>query len=281
LQVITNTAAAASLAKVVAANAAKNARPAARGAAASGNRGGQARSSNRNRAGKFAGGRNQQARWRRESASASASYITPVAAAAAAAVAVPNAPQATNSTATAPTNTAAAAPGNSTSAHQKPISPKTRIPRMSCFTSMPRASNSTKAVSVMQRKYRQTSGGIEMCGRYQLRCSETRNAACTDAEIKSGAWVWEYKPLSAAVCSEMKAIAKMGADSGFKNVMCCRSSGCNEPDRAVDKATKVLQRPLRASRSRRGGRARAAQGAGAAPAAAVSAPISNSTMSGA
>jgi hypothetical protein len=79
------------------------------------------------------------------------------------------------------------------------------------------------------------------------------------------------------VCSEMKAIAKMGADSGFKNVMCCRSSGCNEPDRAVDKLTKVLQRPLRASRARRGGRARAAQGNNAVPAVAVATSMGNNT----
>jgi hypothetical protein len=263
LQVITNAAAAASLAKVVAANAAKNAKPAARGAAAGSNRAGQGRSSNRNRAGTFAGGRNQQARWRRESAAAEASYITSVAAAAAAA-AVPNPTLVTNSTANARPN-AGAGPGNSTSA-QKPTPPKVRISRMSCFTSIPRASTSTKAVTVMQRMYRQASGGIELCGRYQLRCSETRNAACTEAEIKSGAWVWEYKPLSAAVCSEMKSIAKMGANSGFKDVLCCRASGCNKPDRAVDKSTKVLQRPLRASRARRVGRARAAHGGAAAPA---------------
>jgi hypothetical protein len=141
---------------------------------------------------------------------------------------------------------------------------------------MPRDSSSKKPVSVMQRMYRRSSGGIEMCGRYQLRCSADRSAACTDAEVKSHAWIWEYRPLSSAVCSEMKAIAATGDKSGFKNVMCCRGSGCNKPDRTVDRFTKVVQRPVRASRARKAGSSGGASAA-AAPAAAATAPAGNST----
>jgi hypothetical protein len=290
LQVITNAAAAASLSKVLAAKAG-NAAAAKSGprtaAAGSGNRGGQASGNcNGNRAGVAAPkNRNQQARWRRESAAAANPEVTtPVTAAltTAAPAAVVNTNTAAVTGTAVANKTAAVAPSTDTiatptvvqsnssaAASNTTAKPKAKIHRISCFVSMPRSSSSKKPVSVMQRMYRRTASGIDMCGRYQLRCSENRKAACTDAEVKSGAWIWEYRPLSAAVCSEMKSIAALGVDSGFKNVMCCRGSGCNKPDRTVDRFTKVVQRPVRTARARKAGANAAAAPAAAAPAAAT------------
>jgi hypothetical protein len=83
------------------------------------------------------------------------------------------------------------------------------------------------------------SNEICQCVKYHFQCTQ-EDQACNENERTTGATIWGYKTIAKNECDSMQK-----PSSGYTDVMCCSTNGCNRP--SMGKCSEYLAR-RRASR---------------------------------
>lgn len=81
------------------------------------------------------------------------------------------------------------------------------------------------------------------CAKYQVQCTVDH---CTAEEVAAGVWKWKYRAIMASECATIAMRAATTARDPYssmplRNVTCCTTPYCNQPDQAADNFTTVIQ----------------------------------------
>lgn len=111
--------------------------------------------------------------------------------------------------------------------------------RLVCYTREPETVG--QQAFVRAKAYHKARDRVDVCSRYQVKCTSNTQSSCRAVAGSNATWIWEYKPLSRPACDRLRISAVAGDKAAYKNVTCCSSSHCNKPDQTLDLLTKIQE----------------------------------------